>query len=477
VDSIRSPLKAIPFMVALAIISGILIAFAFALKPIWWTAWLGPMLLIFCAAIAPDKWRRNLIMIAGLVAGLSMLSYHLMIVGWLGALLILLLKACLWTSAVKLAASFNDRGKIIFAILTVPSAFAAIDTLLIYLSPHGSISSLAYSQMDVIPVIQLASLGGIPLITFFVLMGSSLVSFLAANLVKYKNVIQFQVTVFFTAIILCGLAFGVLRVQEADKSTNGLVSMLSIDSSEPKPTTWAEFWDIYGIELKGVAKSQSVILLPEVIIEVTQLEAENVAQAMSDFSTRYQVAIITGIVVDEGDKITNRALIVEPNSSPQWYNKRYLIPGLESRITAGSKPFISKNGLGVAICKDMHFPTLGRDYSFGNASLILVPAYDFKIDAWMMSRVTALRGVEIGIPVARTARNGFSTLSDPYGRFIGEANSKSSFTALSANMPNSIQHRTLYSRFGDVFGWFCLGFWLLLIILDRRYRWQNKKSN
>ena len=85
------------FIVFLALVSGGLIALASGLKPIWWAAWLGPALLIFTASLTPEKWRRALIMLAALVAGLSILPYHIMITGWLGALLILFAIACLWT--------------------------------------------------------------------------------------------------------------------------------------------------------------------------------------------------------------------------------------------------------------------------------------------------------------------------------------------------------------------------------------------
>jgi len=464
------------FIIFLALISGGVIALASSLKPIWWAAWLGPALLIVTALSAPEKWRRAIIMFAALVAGLSILPYHIMITGWFAALVIMFAIACLWTSAVKQALSFRDRGRTTLAVLSIPAAFASIDTLLIHVSPHGSISSLTYSQMDAIPVIQLASLGGTPAVTFFTLMGASFLGVIGGHFIGHKIPKPVSISALFGGILLAGLIFGILRVEDTHTAEGHTVTMISIDRSEAKPTNWDAFWNLYGAEITQAAKADTVILLPEAIVELSEAEASMAANFMFEFATDLQVTIIIGVVVNDEDTITNRALVAEPRINPYWYNKQHLIPGLEKGITAGTTAFVSTNGLGVAICKDMHFPTLARDYSLHNVHLMLVPANDFKVDAWMMSRVTALRGVETGVSVVRTARNGLSTVSDPYGQFIGETKSKSDFTTLTLIAPNSLIKKTIYSRFGDIFGWLCLALWCALIFMDRKHKMQERIS-
>ena len=73
---------------------------------------------------------------------------------------------------------------------------------------------------------------------------------------------------------------------------------------------------------------------------------------------------------------------------------------------------IDGHRLGVAICKDMHFASLGRSYGKEHVAAILEPAWDFNRDGWMAARIAALRGVENGA----TRRIG-SNLSGPiFGR-------------------------------------------------------------
>jgi apolipoprotein N-acyltransferase len=75
--------------------------------------------------------------------------------------------------------------------------------------------------------------------------------------------------------------------------------------------------------------------------------------------------------------------------------------------------------------------------------------------------MATLRGVESGFTVIRAARNGLLSVTDRYGRVIGEAPSASAPVArLVAAAPLGPGRPTVYARVGDVFGWLCVG-WAL----------------
>lgn len=141
---------------------------------------------------------------------------------------------------------------------------------------------------------------------------------------------------------------------------------------------------------------------------------------------------------------------------------------VEAGITPGTSTVVLHHGtagIGVAICKDMHFPTLGRDYANDNARLMLVPANDFEVDDWLTARMTVLRGVEGGFSITRAARHGISLVSDRHGRVIAERRSSATMGALVSRTPVDAGDATIYARFGDVFGWLCVLAWMLLLIL------------
>jgi apolipoprotein N-acyltransferase len=83
---------------------------------------------------------------------------------------------------------------------------------------------------------------------------------------------------------------------------------------------------------------------------------------------------------------------------------------------------------------------------------MIVPAWDFDVDAWFHSRMAVLRGVENGYSIIRSARNGVLTVSDGYGRVTSQAPSGPQ-TAYNVTAPATGLGATLYSRTGDVFGW------------------------
>ena len=45
--------------------------------------------------------------------------------------------------------------------------------------------------------------------------------------------------------------------------------------------------------------------------------------------------------------------------------------------------------MGLALCKDMHYAALGQAYGTARAGVMLVPAWDFQLDAWMGARMDA----------------------------------------------------------------------------------------
>lgn len=68
--------------------------------------------------------------------------------------------------------------------------------------------------------------------------------------------------------------------------------------------------------------------------------------------------------------------------------------------------------------------------------MLLAPAWDFTEDGRLHSRMAVTRGVESGLTVARTARAGRVTVSDPFGRILAErVTADDDFTTLTADLP------------------------------------------
>lgn len=176
------------------------------------------------------------------------------------------------------------------------------------------------------------------------------------------------------------------------------------------------------------------------------------------------ITVVVGIIVEKAERLTDRALIAQPDGGYRWYLKEHLIPSIEAGITPGAGPVLSHQAAteaGVAICKDIHFPTLGRDYAHKGASLMLVPANDFDVEDWLTARMTLIRGVENGSSIARSARHGISFLNDRYGRVVAERRSDATMGVLLTRAPADLGGGTYYALLDDMFGWACVAAWPL----------------
>jgi apolipoprotein N-acyltransferase len=93
-----------------------------------------------------------------------------------------------------------------------------------------------------------------------------------------------------------------------------------------------------------------------------------------------------------------------------------------------------------------------------------VPAWDFGQDGWMGARMTAMRAIENGYAVARSARDGYLGAYDRTGRVVVERPvTGDDVTVATATLP-ARGAATLYSRVGNAFGWLCVCLTGLLLI-------------
>jgi apolipoprotein N-acyltransferase len=216
------------------------------------------------------------------------------------------------------------------------------------------------------------------------------------------------------------------------------------------------------------ARGARIVVLPETVVKVTALGAEAVARRFATLTSAGATVVLGADRTDEGQE-TNAAMALSPGPA-RLYAKQHLLQPFESRYRPGREIVLldgPSGSLGLAVCKDMDFPDLGRLYAERGASILLVPAWDFTADGWLHSRMAVLRGVEGGFAVARAARGGRLTVSDDRGRVIAEAASADADVAslLAAVRPGG--GGTIGARLGGGFAWVCCGVlaWVLALAL------------
>lgn len=455
---------------AMAVMSGCLLSVSYGLEPLWGAAWLAPVPVLAAASASPLRRARLLGFVTGLVGGVSMIGYFLEVARLTPTIIITLAHALLWAGAVRFAAGAARRVPTPVAVFTLPALIAGIETLVLTVSPHGAGGSLAYSQMNLLPAIQVAALGGVPAIVFLVLtpgawLGLAIGRLMGAAL-SWRGLVAAGAAVL--AVTGAALGYGVWRLAPVEGGPRLSVAMLATDRFAREPEDWNAVWAVYGPAAERAAPAGGALVLPEKIALLSTAQAQVAAAQIAELARRKASTVLVGLEVRDGaGRYRNQAVLAQPDGRVRFYDKQHPVPGLEARDRPGHTDLVvpSPAGrIGVAICKDMHFPTLGRDYGGRDAGLMLVPAWDFVSDAWLSDRLTALRGVESGYAIVRATREGISSLSDNRGRILAEGMSTRGMTVVTGMAP-TVRQSTLYGRVGDLFGWLCLAGCGLLIVL------------
>jgi apolipoprotein N-acyltransferase len=473
-------------VVAASAATAILVFFGTGLHPVWWLAWFAPVPVL---AIAPRLRARSAFLAAAIAwaaGGLNLWSYLHGVIGvpagvTLGALL---LPAIVFGAAVLAFRGLTGRGRPGRAMLVLPALWVAYEYAWTTLSPHGTFGLIAYSQMDWLPIAQIAAVTGAWGIGFCLFLFASTIAALVSSRERRRAVVPAAAALVALASVV---AWGAKRTTSSrDPAATGrpvAIALMAADAPEyPFPATDEASLALYRryagqaaqiagrLHASGPAGTDAVIVLPEKIGAVSDVATAVVDDLMRQAATTAGATIVAGL--DRGDSTSrrNEARMYAPSGDrPIVYDKHHLIPGLEAIDRPGTSRVVlerSSGRWGIEICKDMDFAPLARAYAGNGADLLLVPAWDFDVDGWLHSRMAMLRGIEGGFAIARAARHGRLTVTDARGRVVAEASSAGpAFSTLVAGV--RIAHEpTLYTRFGDWFAWLCVAMVVVLALRE-----------
>ena len=339
-------------------------------------------------------------------------------------------------------------------------------------SVHSTWGNLAYTQLNCLPLIQIASITGIWSISFLVFLFSSTIAvlFAPATLSKPQGFVLNQ------------------RCSPPPSSSSSS-DTASIASPPPQPfraSPSPSSPPTRDFLRKGPAAVTLVrayvdqdsharssgrkgIVLPE---KIARIQGDDLAQADAILEQAARDNHVTILVSFEHQPNLHEARLYSPDGSLEGtYEKHHMLPAFESHLLPGTARLTfdrpSDDGTagkwGVEICKDMDFPLLARQYSNDGARLMLVPAWDFVVDGWLHSRMAILRGVENGFSIARVAKQGISPLPTIADVFSPSGTAFPRFATLIGSVPVR-NEPTIYARTGNWFAWVNLVFAGLLFL-------------
>jgi apolipoprotein N-acyltransferase len=439
---------------------GILLAgtayyFGTGLDAIGALVWVAPLPVLIPAFTLGAGQTAVLSLGASLLGGLNMVPYLAAIVPKPVVAAALLIPAIAYAGSILLARRAARILPPTLSVLPFPVAWTSYEYLLSVVSPHGTAGSLAYTQTW-LPLIQLASITGVWGIT-------SVITLVPAGIAvawHRRTPAPLAIPLAFAA---AALLFGWGRlaipndrpiIRVGLTATDETVSCFGTNRSDQAlPVIGAYARRVGQLASRGA----QVVLLPEKFVGIAPAYAADATGILGTAASSGKVTVIAGLNEVGVRPMRNTAVVFSPDGHIlASYDKIHLLPGPETGYLAGKDiALFSLCGAtaGVAICKDMDFPGLGRRYSRAGAGVLFVPAWDFVRDAELHARMAIMRAVEGGFALARSAQQGLVTAADHCGRVLAETRSPAVGEVFLLARISPGPARTFYSMTGDWFAW------------------------
>jgi apolipoprotein N-acyltransferase len=427
----------------------------------WYLLWLAPVPILIISFRVTGKMAFAISFIAYLIGRLSWFPYLVSVATLVPAIIFTIAFAFFFSIIIIITRQSVLRSSSWYAALAFPVFFTAFEFLLMKFSPDGSAGSISYSQSNVLPVIQIASITGILGITFLVTFIPSAIAVgyhFRRELIKLKSL-----SVFSFFLLLSVFIFGMIRVGGGKNNSNIKAGLVVLEekyhdmSAQPDFKKGLQSADYYMKEVADLAsQGAKVVVLPERAINIDDSVDSEVISMLKNTAVQNKVMIVSGFTDFRNEPERNSALVfTDEGILVSDYMKVHLVTGLERQFKPGSEIGLFKlNGrqAGIAICKDLDFQDYIIKYGKNQTDILFIPAWDFEVDDWLHSRMAVLRGVENGFSEVRAARQGRLTISDCYGRVKYETTCARGQSASLIGDVSLQKRHTVYSQFGEWFG-------------------------
>jgi apolipoprotein N-acyltransferase len=403
----------------------------------------------------------------------------------------------------RLVRAFGPVG-----MLAVPFVWTATEFARYWLTGNNW-NALGYSQAFTSGPLQLASVGGIYLVSFAIASVSAFMAWSVMGFAARRGVGKTILVsgVFWLSIII---AIGLASIDGGERDPVGSKAskVIAIQPNVPMSGLGYEKWlelrsrhvemaegaldEIRSGELYDPAMPVTVVF-PESPMNFRYDEDLEFQSYIHAFARRNNVTVLFNSAEPNhaDNKYYNSAVLVGPEGNEiGQYDKIYLVPfgefvpaPVEMIVPAFVGSFsagadyrllpIGEARAGVMICFESHFGELTREYARQGADVIIEMTNDGYLGPTPVLRQhlanAVFRAVETNRPVLRVTNVGITAYITQKGEVVNPAPSYAEDVRV-WDVPRSDGSQTLYVRFGDWFAWLSLVVTLGLVIWGVRRR-------
>src|SRR5215471_2123730 len=474
--------------------SGTAGALAFPTTDWWLFAWVWLLPALLCALSRPpraalaDGWAAGTVFHVVLLRWLDHTFLHYSDIPWpLTWLPIAALAAyCGLYTALCAAAVAWLRGRIGRgpALAFFPVYWVAGEWIRGHLMDGFPWGLLGYSQHAVLPVIQIAELGGVYAVSFLIAAVNAAIAAVIA--LGWRRALPGAVTALL--LLSLSLAFGWATLSRA-APRSGEVEVGVIQPSIEQTLKWdparqARILDSYEDLTRQAAEPRAALVVwPETATTIFLRRDPVLVARLTRLSAELDAPILVGSIDREpgpDGKLLNSAFLLTGQGISAKYDKIHLVPFGEyvplswligfvrswaefiSDMGAGRAETVFRLGrapFGVVICYEIIFPELFRKFVAGGAAFMVNITNDAWFGTtsgpWQHLAMLSLRAVEHRVGIARSANTGISAFVEPTGR-VAQMLPLLERGVLRGRVPLR-SGVTLYTRLGDWLAYICLG--------------------
>jgi apolipoprotein N-acyltransferase len=474
-----------------SVFAGLFLHTAFAPFNFWFAA---PLALAFLLYILSDRtlaMRLASVFLFGSAFYLPLLSWSNTYVGNIPWLLLALLQTLFFLPLAFIRWSKNNLQ----IYLLFPSLWVALEWGLAHF-PFGGFGwgRVGFSQANS-PYSQLAQLGGVPLLSFFVASLAVVVLFLffgERNLQDLKKQGRIAGGVM-AAVVL--LSLSIPLPQSISKinvlGVQGGVPRLGLEFNERAKAVFQLHLDATKKYLSSSSKKVDLIVWPENSIDVDPFENIDISSEIESLVTSSEIPLIAGAVTRVGNEYFNESILWLPKSGVKSrYAKQHLTPFGEyiplrtlaekvsphaqnvADFSAGGFNVLHKIGsatIAPLICYELLDDALGR--SMGrDSNVILVQTnsatFGLSSESAQQLNITRIRAIEHQRHIVSIATSGISAFIDPRGRITDQTGQN--VQALISRNVDLINAVSVSDKFGSVIEVACIFLAIPLTLIKRR---------
>ncbi|MBI4654772.1 MAG: apolipoprotein N-acyltransferase [Nitrospirae bacterium] len=390
------------------------------------------------------------------------------------------------------------------SLFICPVLWVTIEFLRTYALTGFPWALLGYSQYKFLALIQIADITGVYGISFLVVAVNSLLFDMFFYWPKRQNEMPLLDRSLLTLglitlgiIVITTLSYGIWRLSSDEGVQKVKVSLIQGNFEQDKK------WDVKfqkeiietykSLSTKAGEEAPSIIIWPETAVPFIFNHDKEMTQDLIEFQKTLGIYLIFGSITikdikDNKYQLSNSSVLLPPQGETlAIYDKIHLVPYGEYVPLRRFFPFISKLVEGIGdfvpgkqylivqtpfakignlICYEIIFPGLVRKFVDGGADLLVTITNDAWFGRWGAPEqhfsMAVLRAVENRVPIVRAANTGVSGVIDARG-IIKKKSDIFVRAVLTEDIAVGLFKKSFYSRYGDLFAFFCIISSVLLI--------------